>query len=247
MARNRNLAGLAALGALGYMMAKGGKKSAGEEAATIEERGTMPRSPALADSSSDFESQIREHEGGIGLQASTLGRAPAAVAPTRSMAPAATAATAAIPAEVPSRGRREMPARRNVAGDYTRKMGATAEEIAAYRNREITPPRMTPEMRRQAEAQALERVTPEEYLVGGPGLKTLHAAAKRLAAPRLAEYSPTMLPAPVPRLPAPGMKKGGAVRAKTSTVKMASGGSTSSASRRGDGIAQRGKTRGRMR
>jgi hypothetical protein len=37
-----------------------------------------------------------------------------------------------------------------------------------------------------------------------------------------------------------GIKKGGA-------VKMASGGSVSSASRRGDGIAQRGKTKGRMR
>jgi hypothetical protein len=36
------------------------------------------------------------------------------------------------------------------------------------------------------------------------------------------------------------LKKGGA-------VKMASGGSVNSASRRGDGIAQRGKTRGRMR
>lgn len=37
-----------------------------------------------------------------------------------------------------------------------------------------------------------------------------------------------------------GMKKGGAVK------KMASGGSVSSASRRADGIAQRGKTRGKM-
>jgi hypothetical protein len=37
-----------------------------------------------------------------------------------------------------------------------------------------------------------------------------------------------------------GMKKGGKVK------KMASGGMTSSASKRGDGIAQRGKTRGKM-
>jgi len=36
------------------------------------------------------------------------------------------------------------------------------------------------------------------------------------------------------------MKKGGTVK------KMASGGSVSSASKRGDGIAQRGKTKGRM-
>jgi hypothetical protein len=38
-----------------------------------------------------------------------------------------------------------------------------------------------------------------------------------------------------------GMKKGGKVK------KMASGGTTSSASKRGDGIAQHGKTRGKMR
>jgi hypothetical protein len=37
-----------------------------------------------------------------------------------------------------------------------------------------------------------------------------------------------------------GMKKGGKVN------KMASGGTTKSASKRGDGIAQRGKTKGRM-
>lgn len=41
------------------------------------------------------------------------------------------------------------------------------------------------------------------------------------------------------------MKKVGAV--KTQAKKMASGGVTSSASKRGDGIAQRGKTKGRMR
>ena len=49
---------------------------------------------------------------------------------------------------------------------------------------------------------------------------------------------------------APGMKKGGMVKKKAnggSVKKMAKGGSVkSSASRRGDGCAQRGKTRGRM-
>jgi len=39
---------------------------------------------------------------------------------------------------------------------------------------------------------------------------------------------------------APGMKRGGAVK------KMAKGGSVSSASKRADGCAQRGKTRGKM-
>ena len=51
----------------------------------------------------------------------------------------------------------------------------------------------------------------------------------------------------IPAKPTPGaaMKRGGAVRSKPQT-KFASGGSVSSASKRGDGIAQRGKTRGRM-
>jgi hypothetical protein len=42
------------------------------------------------------------------------------------------------------------------------------------------------------------------------------------------------------------MKKGGAVKAKAPVKKMASGGAVSSTSKRGDGIAQRGKTKGRM-
>jgi len=60
--------------------------------------------------------------------------------------------------------------------------------------------------------------------------------------------------APMPP-PAPGMKRGGSVRfakgggiesrgkTKGTIIRMASGGSVSSASRRADGIAQRGKTR----
>jgi len=48
-----------------------------------------------------------------------------------------------------------------------------------------------------------------------------------------------------PTMPSPGMKRGGAVKTKQPT-KFASGGSVSSASKRGDGIAQRGKTKGKM-
>ena len=62
-------------------------------------------------------------------------------------------------------------------------------------------------------------------------------------------------PAPMPP-PAPGMKRGGSVKfakgggiesrgkTKGTIIRMASGGSVGSASRRADGIAQRGKTRG---
>ena len=68
----------------------------------------------------------------------------------------------------------------------------------------------------------------------------------------LASKLPTgmMTPQPVVQpgrpAPAPGMKRGGSVRNKPE-AKFSSGGSASKASSRGDGIAQRGKTKGRMR
>lgn len=246
--RNRDLAGLAALGALGLYMGRGGKKTAAEAAATpVEDR----KAAAAPLGVGMLRGSVEEETAGTNLprlneygEPYSLEAAPARPAATR---PAATTnrsmAGSKVPEEVPSRGRRELPARRNVAGDYTRAKGATAEEIAAYRNREINPPPMTPEMRRQADQQALERVTPEEYLIGGPGLKAMHAAAKNLARPRQ-----LLLPAPAARPPVRGTgegfvmyKKGGAVKAK----KMASGGFTS-ASSRADGIASRGKTKCKM-
>jgi hypothetical protein len=172
-------------------------------------------------------------------------------------------------------------------------------------------------MRANPEAQAAERVYPEELLVGGPGVKVVGAAAKNLAnrgGKEIAEYATPRLGGPAtqtttaaPRLGGPtpqltgpsktdlmardraarastrqeemlrenarrsgldpdninpavankvrenmggpdfslGMKKGGAVKAKRMAYGgMASGGMT--ASRRGDGIASRGKTRGKI-
>jgi hypothetical protein len=90
---------------------------------------------------------------------------------------------------------------------------------------------------------------------GGVGLRTLSGLAKNLANRGKSYMTPQTvkeigMDAPrlgmdVPRL---GMKKGGVVKmAKGGTVKkFASGGSVSSASRRADGIAVKGKTRGRM-
>jgi hypothetical protein len=171
----------------------------------------------------------------------------------------------------------------------------------------------TPEAQAKRKAmekgQALERVSPEEYIVGGGaglGLKALHKMAKNLAKPKIKEYNPKMLPAPkaAPKvdtkaLPAPtkrleydkkgaldarrdaraeknrsemleenakrygldpkapgydsaaksvqkdmggkdfSFKKGGRVSAS----KMGSSSSSGAASKRADGIAQRGKTR----
>jgi len=114
-------------------------------------------------------------------------------------------------------------------------------------------------------SQALETVSPEMAIIGGPSLRAVKTAAEALAARQAAKEagkqmgkriepnlrpmrditpgaeqigrSPLRLGSEPAKL---GMKKGGAIK------KMASGGKTSSASSRGDGIAQRGKTKGRI-
>jgi hypothetical protein len=302
--RGRDLAGLAALGALGYMLTRkqdgstvpvedrvGAPVGASAERVRAESAVTAPK--LIED---DREPQRGDfHPGGFRRNEETGEM----YDPNPVQRPAApTRASPAKPA-APSRSVAAPAPRRNVAGDYTRKMGATAEEIAAYRNREVKPPSMTPEMRKKAESQAIERVTPEEYLVGGPGLKTLHSAAKTLAnrPTALREVTQQALPAPTARLTGPSKadlvardraarealrreemlqenarrygldpnapgyggasravreqlgggeftlrKKGGVVKAK----KMASGGAISSASKRGDGIATKGKTKCKM-
>lgn len=299
--RNRDLAGLAALGALGYMATRGREdvRGVGEGRKESVESETRRQTPARAEDDRDIgmisgaspSGLYRNTESGDIFSMNRPEAAPARPAATR---PAATTNRSMA-------GSRSMPSadedfppvqarRRNVAGDYTRKMGATAEEIEAYRNRpsatrslDKRPDLSTPEGRKRAEQeQALERVTPEEMLIGGPGLKALHGAAKRLAAPRIAEYSPPLLSGPTARLTGPSRaelaaadraardaarraetarenaaryntegplggegfimrKKGGMVKAK----KMASGGFTS-ASKRADGIASRGKTKCKM-
>lgn len=112
---------------------------------------------------------------------------------------------------------------------------------------------------RMAKEQALEQVSPESALIGGGGLRAMKMLAETLAGRQAAKEAgraigrrmekditprPPQLtsePLKIGREPLKlGMKKGGAVK------KMASGGKVSSASKRADGIAQRGKTRGKI-
>lgn len=112
---------------------------------------------------------------------------------------------------------------------------------------------------RMAKEQALETVSPESYFIGGPSLRALKAAAEALASRQALKEASKMMgkrmerditprppqltnePLKIGREPLKlGMKKGGVVK------KMASGGKVSSASKRADGIAQRGKTRGKI-
>ena len=112
--RGRNLAALAALGALGYgYMARGDKQDGTKVPVEIRKN---PASAAPAAAAIKLEDDFAERETGIipqdprglneyGERYTLLAGSPAA--PARSAAPAR-AAAAAVPMEVPSRGRREM-------------------------------------------------------------------------------------------------------------------------------------------
>jgi len=132
-----------------------------------------------------------------------------------------------------------------------RKMGE-AYKKSAYDTEKQRQARMEKE-------QALERVSPETALIGGGGLRLMKMLAERLAGRQAAKEAgkamgrrmekditprPPQLtnePLKIGREPLKlGMKKGGAVK------KYSSGGSVSSASKRADGIATKGKTRGRI-
>jgi type IV secretory pathway VirB10-like protein len=93
--------------------------------------------------------------------------------------------------------------------------------------------------------QALINVSPEDYIPGVGMVKgVLKKGLTRLMKPRMKTYSPAEFEAMTPKLGREnlklGMKKGGSVK------KMASGGKVSSASKRADGCAVKGKTRGRI-
>ena len=93
--------------------------------------------------------------------------------------------------------------------------------------------------------QALINVSPEDYIPGVGMVKgLLKKGLTRLMKPGMKTYTPSEYEAMVPKLGREnlklGMKKGGTVK------KMASGGKVSSASKRADGCAIKGKTRGRM-
>ena len=119
--------------------------------------------------------------------------------------------------------------------------GPSKEEMDAERKR----------MEEIGKKQGLKGFYPEEMLIGGgaggAALKALQIAGKKLAGKlgsRLKTYTPSEYEAMTPKLGREslklGMKKGGSVK------KMASGGKVSSASKRADGCAIKGKTRGRI-
>ena len=117
-----------------------------------------------------------------------------------------------------------------------------------------TPPAMPQEekdrLAKLEKNQGLINVSPEDYIPGVGMVKgMIRKGLTGLMKPRMKTYTASEFEAMTPKLSKPpvprlgrenlklGMKKGGAVK------KMASGGKISSASKRADGIAIRGKTR----
>lgn len=261
MAKNvtRGLGALAALGALGYQLSRGNKRTDG--GAPVTDLGTMS-SKAEAPEGGMPEGAVMSPAERSGLDISpgeaaamsgpaiypnaaaagptktapvTVRNAQTAAAKPAAAKPTAGSVDAAAMFRASERASRGEPAagsgvgpgatmmsaaemaRRSVAGgprgdqSYRRTAGATAadadkgDKVRVAKPAPYVPPPMTAEMRKQAEAQAIQRVYPEEYLAGGPGLKTMHSAAKALAnrKPGIAEISQQALPAPTKRLTGP--------------------------------------------
>jgi hypothetical protein len=138
--------------------------------------------------------------------------------------------------------------RRGAAKDELSSVASS--RAAAYKEAEAKArtPEARAERQKQIEGQAVERVTPEANFLPGASIKTIAGLAKGLAGrhaaqgvEKLAEYSTPILEGGRKMLAGPmkqlGMKKGGAVKSAPKA---------SSASRRADGMASKGKTKGRM-
>jgi len=293
MASRKDLAGLAALGALGYMLNKD-SKSADVDTSKVGDidltGGARAQREADMSNMGDSSNTTGEYAPG---PSSMMRREPVAKPRSRVSAPAAAVSPA-------SGGPRRGPGFETGSGGGR---GPAFGEVEAYRQRqfdEANARAKTPEGRadraKMEQAQALEAVRPEEAMIGGGGLKTVAAMARGLAGrkgtaaggEKLAEYitpeigytQKALQNNPTKRLTGPskaelvardraaraaereagrkefnqrgvdrfvestfegGMKRGGKVK------KMASGGmARSSASKRGDGIASKGKTKGRI-
>ena len=287
MARRKDLAGLAALGALGYMLRdKTPDMRGGAEDERPAPTGMGEATRLLTPDSSGKDFGGSSGTGDYAPGPSSMMRREPTARTSSTLRPAATASTA-------SGSSRTKPMTGSGGG-----RGPAAGEAEAYRQRqydEANARARTPEGRteraRMESSQALEAIRPEEAVIGGGGLKTVAAMARGLAnrrgAEKLAEYSvprigtePLKIGTEPLKMTGPskaelvardrtaraaareaersdfnkrgvdrfvestfegGMKRGGKVK------KMASGGmARSSASSRADGIASRGKTRGKV-
>jgi len=222
MARGKDLAGLAALGALGYMLNKGKESTTdtGDETARLANRGGPRR-------------QITDYMDKAPVAQATEAPVAKPIAPASRLSPAAltdnttdiNTPTTVYPGGLGKRteGNQPMPSLQAVEAKIaTPKYQASTD---AMRN-------VSRASTKEARAKQFADTVPEELSIQKTdALKNAsRAAAAADAARRKAKQAAA----------AAGMKKGGAVK------KMASGGMTRSASSRADGIASRGKTNCKM-
>lgn len=279
--RTRDLAGLAALGALGYMAMRGDKQAP----APVEDRFTMPMPEADAaqgvtirrpqEDSMGFNDDREPGGGGAyNLQAIRAGQAaasrPAATIPARFAEDEAYANRARRPAAV-APAAAPMPLRQQLTqttlGTPTGpapgapSIYAGPEAFSAYRQQQAAeraaqPPtpqgsarNIVQQMREKDKAvlAAVRRRQAEEE-AAAQALREAEAERRREAR----RVEPPAVGLDNPYYGRSGAQRTAALRAKggaIKTKKMASGGMTtkmSSASKRADGIASKGKTRGKM-
>ena len=208
MAKN-NLAGLAALGALGMMMSKGkGKSTEVEEPGEINER--MDRANAISRGRTNLvDTGMSTPEPDENYRNSGPRTGPASVGRVSS--------TGGSSLSLPSRDNTISPSRGSLANDTIIGGVGTAANGGSRLHPEY-PEDIAPAELRDNEDNMRKykpRRTPQANSTTAEGMRNY-----------------------VSRAPS-GMKKGG-------VVKMAKGGMTSSASRRADGIASKGKTRGKI-
>jgi len=244
--RSRNLAGLAALGALGVMASRGLYKKPGEELAPVEYRGTdrppeMPRAPAAASAAAPAAASAGKrvdpttfegygvNEVGVGSGSRQPQETFMGFDYTGPYADTGGEGRVDVAARDQSKTGPVVPAQvitRGFAPDPARPPATTARPSAA------APAARAPATQARAPASNVARGTNRAATVGPRSTGRGGATAQELVAARRGREANT-----------PRFKGGGAVKA--SPKKMASVG-VSSASKRADGIAQRGKTRGKV-
>lgn len=271
--RSRDLAGLAALGALGYMAMRGDKQAP----APVEYRGTdrqptvrgdMSTADLYADAALAQQPEIREHvfDAPMGVRENVFdpGAAPAparrpsivaapAAAPTR----AAPAAAAAPPMSLRQQLTQTTLGKPTGPAPNAPSIYAGREAWAAYRQQQAAeraaqPPtpqgsaRNIVQQMREKDKAVLAAVRRRQAEEEAAAQAAREAAAERRREARRVE--PPAVGLDNPYYGRSGAQRATALRAKGGSIKakkMASGGKTS-ASKRADGIATKGKTRGKM-
>ena len=237
MAR-KELAGLAALGALA-MMANKSKKSPDVDTSKIDD----------IDLTGGARAQREADMSNMGDSSNTTGEY--APGPAAAIKPSVASPRIKTPAARP----RTTPMTGSGSGGGR---GPAFGEAEAYRQRQFDEANARAktkegqdERSRMESSQALEAVRPEEAIIGGgfSALKPIASLARGLAnrktvGEKLKDYMTPQIGYEPLKLGSEALK----LRKNGGAIKMAKGGVTrSSASSRGDGIASKGKTRGKMR